>query len=90
MSDVQGKASRAGIELRETAEIMASLRQNAFETIAASPFDAEKQREKLYLFVQTIDAVKKALQAAVDAGLIEASAEQTRQILAEHTTLLRP
>ncbi len=71
-------AERAATELRETEAAFGRLRAAMVEELLASPVAAEALREKLYLGVQVLDGVRRALHEAVGAGEVA----QYRSLLA--------
>jgi hypothetical protein len=74
------RASQAKLELRETEEAFRRVREAMVAQLFASPVTAALEREKLYLGVQALDAVREVLARVVDAGEIEAAAaEAVRQ-----------
>lgn len=75
------RAGRASSELSMTDEIFTQLRAGAIEKWAATGIDHIATREKLFLTVQTIDAVRKALFEAVENGKVEAFARHQAEML---------
>jgi hypothetical protein len=90
MSEASAKAARARSEWTETEAAWKAIRLALTEEWARTGFEQTEKRERLHSAVHLMDGLQAALQRAIDAGLIEDEAEKARQILAEHTTLLRP
>ncbi len=76
MTDVNAihRAGQARTELRETHAAFDAVRAAMVAQLLGSPLTASVEREKLYLGVQALDAVRKALQHVVDGGAIEEAA----------------
>lgn len=66
--EAAARGERAKQELGLSERAFAGLRQAALEEIVAAPPEAAAKRERLIVCVQIIDAVRRALQEAVDAG----------------------
>lgn len=77
------KAARAGIEYAETAWAFAAMRAELIERWVGSTSGETAHREKLFVAVQTLDAVQKALLASIDNGKVARHS-------AEMTALLNP
>ena len=71
-------AERAAGELLQTEAAFVRLRGAMIDELLASPVGAEGLREKLYLGVQVLDGVRRALHEAVSAGEVA----QYRRLLA--------
>jgi len=80
----RGRKAQAELEL--TADILAGLRQAALEEIVVSSPDHTVKRERLIVCVQSLDALRSALEQAVRDG---ETAATYRNLLAEQN-LLRP
>jgi hypothetical protein len=61
-------AERSAVELSQTEAAFGRLRAAMVEELLASPVAADALREKLYLGVQVLDGVRRALHEAVGAG----------------------
>jgi len=69
------RGRQAAFELRETEKAFADVRQGLFEVIAKSALGEQELREKCFLAVQSLDAVKKALvEVAAGAAVADHSA----------------
>lgn len=77
------KAARAGIEYAETAEAFAGIRAEMVARWATSTLGEAVLRERLFLSVQIVDAVQKALLSTIDNGKVAKHS-------AEMTALLNP
>lgn len=66
--DTIRRAERAGRELAETAAAFERLRGAMVDELLASPVVETALRERLYLGVQVLDGVRRALHEAVSAG----------------------
>jgi len=62
------EGERARQELTLAARALAGLRQAALEEIVTTPPETQAKRERLIVCVQILDAVRRALEEAVDAG----------------------
>lgn len=83
--EVRARGAKARQELELTDQAFAGLRQAALEEIVATSPDQVAKRERLVICAQLIDAVRKALQASIDAGEVA----NYRLMLAEQN-LIRP
>lgn len=90
MTDVTRRAAQARIEMDETETAFTALRAAMLEEIATSSLAHQDKRERLYLGIQALDGVRKALRQLVDAGLVENTLTAARAAMAEQTTFLRP
>lgn len=62
------RGGQAQVELGMTEEAFAGLRAAMLEKIATSAFSAQAERERLYMGIQSLDAVRKMLKMMVAAG----------------------
>lgn len=79
MADRRGRAAKAKVELSETEAAFAMMRAKSFELIAASKPNEADFRERLYVTVQVIDALRKHLSEIVDDGRIEEYEQTLRE-----------
>lgn len=68
--DTIARAGRAERELELTTEIFAGLRQAMLEQIASSGVEHVAKREKLFMGIQSLEAVRKMLMGCVSAGAV--------------------
>ena len=78
LTDPRVRANAANRELEQTSEAFAALRQSMIDELIATPVQRALEREKLYLGINALDAVKAALMAVIDSGRIEQAAEEIR------------
>lgn len=76
------RANRASIELPQTEIAFAELRDAIVEKWAATSVDHVATREKLFLSIQALDAVRKALMRSAADGVMLRHAEETAALLA--------
>jgi hypothetical protein len=70
------RSSRAAVELPQTEQAFAELRAAIIEKWASTPTDHVTTREKLFLAVQSLDSVRKALiRVATDGAVLKHTAE---------------
>jgi hypothetical protein len=71
--DFRGKAEDAALALAETERAFAAVRTAVVDRLLASPLEASRDRERLYLTVQVLDLVRARLRAIV-AGHLDSKA----------------
>lgn len=81
MTDVVRRAAQAASELTVTEEVFAQLRAAIIEKWSSTGVDQVETREKMFLSVQAVDAVRSALLRAVADGQLELSARETAELL---------
>lgn len=70
-AEILAQAHRSAGELRETAQVFADLRAAMIEKMVSTTLDQQHMREKLFMAIQSLDAVKSALfQAAQSAEIV--------------------
>ena len=75
-SDVMRRAERAKRELRETEIAFNEVRSVLVTKLLSSGLDESDKRERLYLAVQVLDAVRSAMRDVMAGGEIEAKAAE--------------
>lgn len=75
------RGAKARAELDLTGQFFDKMREMAIERWESTSVDQTATREKLFLSVQTINAVRRALFEAVEAGKVEAHARHMAELL---------
>jgi hypothetical protein len=78
MTDDLARAGRVRREFEETQAAFDAVRLAMVETLFATAVDRAAEREKLYLGVQVLDAVRKSMMDAISTGEIEEYAQRVR------------
>ena len=71
--DVIAKGHAAKHELTETEDAFARVRAALVAKLWGSTLDQSEERERLFMAVQALDAVRTVMREAVDAGVYEQS-----------------
>ena len=79
MTDIRTRASTAKLELRETEAAFDAVRGAMIDALIATSPTEDRTREALYLGVQSLDAVRKALRQVIDAGALDEAAAALRE-----------
>ena len=78
MTDTRSRAAAAKKELTETEKAFAAIRLAMIDKLIATQVSQTLEREKLYLGVNALDAMREALMAVVDSGRIEDAADAVK------------
>lgn len=76
------RGQRAEREFKEVEAAFDAVRAACVARVFETPTSASDQREQLYMAVQSLDAVRKAMRMVIDNGQIEQAAKEAAEALA--------